>query len=253
MKCMSLMFSVVIASAALTGPLLGTSNAAIFTASYTGDALPQDAASNPQFTKVLDSDVDLSPPAVANESVSDGILTVHTEENRGFIEYRLDGGPESAWNPTGAGTTIELKLKVDHNSPGADWAGTILVGTGNRFWALVIGTGFISDLASGGDLAINTSDAFHTYRLVIADEANGPLSIYVDGSTTAARSWAGADSTANRLSFGDLTGNESGQIQWDSIEWTNAVAEAPVPEPSTFALAVIGATGLLRRRRSVAL
>jgi hypothetical protein len=217
-----------------------------FTHSYTGDALPQDPLTVPQWTKVLDSD-EAGPNTT--ESASGGILTVFTASVPDFIEYRQDGG--GAWNPTALGSTVETRLKVDFNSEGASYAGDLVILTGARGWFMRFGTGSINEVLGGGTLEMDTSSAFHTYRFTTTEAANAPLNLYVDGSTTPAITFAGVDTGSNRLGFGDATTSlEGGQIQWDYIDWTNAGAFAPVPEPSTLALMALGGTALLRTRRA---
>lgn len=212
---------------------------------YSGDALPE--SSSPAWSRYFDGDV----------SVSGGILTVTTPGTHGgsdidYSETRIIGGTGQPWNPTGAGTTVEIRVKTDYNVSGHSWAGAIRIDTENRFWWMLIGEGYITDNAGGGDLPIVTNDAFHTYRFVISNEATGPLDLYVDGNTTPAHSWAGASTSGtSRIAFGDLGNAEQGQIQWDYIQWTNDGAFAPVavPEPAALSLLGLGALTLIRRRK----
>jgi hypothetical protein len=217
-------------------------NASIFTSSYEGSALPDDASSNPQWSKFLDSDG-------ASSSVSGGILTISTTASES-LAYRLFGGSGNAWDPTGAGSTIEINLKVDSQDAGAGRAGDILIGTGTQEWLLRWGTTVISEELGGGSVAMTTTDAFHTYRFTIPND-EGPLTLYVDGGTTPVMTWAGVDGTADRLDFGDtLDPGDGGTVQWDYIRWTNAGAIAPsVPEPTMLSLAALGGVFLLGRRR----
>jgi hypothetical protein len=196
-----------------------------FISGYEADNLPQSPLTSPQWNKVLDSDP--TGPGTS-ESVSNGILTVFTASKTDYLEYRIDGGPGSSWSPTGVGSTLEVRLKTDFNTSSADWAGNLVFSTGSRGWNLGIGANFISDFSGGGDFPIVTNDSFHTYRFTIKDEVNGPLAMYVDGSSTPAKFWPGAASATNRLGFGDVTSsNEGGQIQCDYLRWTNKGRFAP--------------------------
>lgn len=196
-----------------------------FTAAYEGNNLPQSALTTPQWIKAIDSD-----PAGPNtsESVSNGILTIFTASKADYLEYQMPGGAGQAWSPSGAGSTLEVRLKTDFNTAGASLAGNLVIATGNRGWTLAIGENQITDLSGGGSYLTNTKDGFHTYRFTIADEVNGALAMYIDGARFPAKIWQGTSSTANRISFGDTTSSyEGGQIQWDYIRWSNQGKYAP--------------------------
>jgi hypothetical protein len=229
------------AAAIVFGASYAQSAPAPFDYGYEADALPE--SSTPSWNRYFDGDV----------SVSGGILTVTTPGTHGgsdpdFSEIRLLGGSGQPWDTTGAGTTVEVKVKTDYNVSGHSWAGSILIDTGVRRWHMLIGEGYITDNAGGGDFPIVTNDAFHTYRFVIADETNGPLDMYVDGNTTPTNSWGGAGSVSSRIAFGDLGNSDQGQVQWDYVRWTNDGAYAPVPEPASLSLMALGALALRRRR-----
>jgi len=214
-----------------------------FSASYEGDFLPDSASSNPQWSALYTE---------GSASVSGGILTITTTGAQSEA-YRYVGGTGTAWDPTGAGSTIEINLKVDSVDAGAGRAGDMLIATGTNAWLLRWGNGVISEELNGDSYLMATTDAFHTYRLTIPNDT-GPMNLYVDGNTTAATSFAGvASGTLTRIDFGDtLDPGDGGVVQWDYIRWTNAGAYAPeaVPEPASLGVVALGGLALLRRRRA---
>jgi len=108
-----------------------------FTFGYEGNYLPQNPLTVPQWAKVLDSD-ETGPNT--SESATNGVLTVYTANKSDYLEYRMDGGAGMNWNPTGAGSTVEVRLKTDFNAASASWAGNLVIGTGSRAWTFGIGT-----------------------------------------------------------------------------------------------------------------
>jgi hypothetical protein len=209
--------------AAAASVLMGSAaNAAWYTASYEADYLPQDPLSAPQWQKYFDG----------TGTVADGVLTVTTDNTSSgdgpYLEYRLDGG--GAWNPTGAGTTVEMRYKVNFNDPtGEGWAGSFMLGTGERYWSAKIGTNFITVVGAGDfylpSIGIDAS-TYHTYRFTTANDT-GNLDLYVDGAVTPAHSFVPTVATLSRLAFGDLGAPEGGQVAWDYIRWTNAGVVIP--------------------------
>jgi MYXO-CTERM domain-containing protein len=204
---------------------------------YDGVAVPE--SSTPAWARYYDGDY----------SASGGILTVttpgtHGGSDPGYLEFQQTG----SWSPSGAGTTVEVRLKTIYNGPNG-WAGGMAISTGTEAWPIFIGGGFITVSGGGtGDLAINTSDAFHTLRFT-TDETSGDVNLYVDGNTTPAHTWGSSASGSNVLAFGVTNGVQTGgQIEWDYIQWTNDGAFAPVPEPAALSLLGLGALALRRRR-----
>ena len=209
--------------AATAGVFMGTvAQAAWYTASYEGNAAPEDVASNPQWQKYF----------LGTGAVAGGYLTVTTPTEPGsgddhYLEYRLDGG--GAWNPTGAGTTLEISFKTNYTND-SGWGGSFMLATGQMLWPIRIGTNFVSGPGGDFNLPANLgidSSTFHTYRFTTANDS-GDLQMYVDGSTTPAHTFTGGTPTSTvRLAFGDLGGPEDGQIVWDYIRWTNAGVVVP--------------------------
>ena len=97
-----------------------------------------------------------------------------------------------------------------------------------------------------------------TYRVTYDGSlATNDWNLYADGSllwSSGALVAANFAAVPNQVTFGDYSsGAFYGATNWDFISWTDAGAFAPVPEPTyTLALLLIGATGLIRRRKRAA-
>ena len=218
-----------------------------FTASYEADYAPEDPLSVPQWQKYFDG------TGVA----AGGLLTVTTNiaaapgSNEHYLEYRLPGG--GAWNPTGAGSTVEISFKTNLTND-SGWGGSFQIATASRRWSFRLGTNWVScegtpDFHLPTNLGIDSS-TFHTYRFTTVDDSS-PMQMYVDGAASPVATFAGVAGSGNQLAFGDLGGPEDGELVWDYFRWTNAGAFAPVvPEPGMLSLAMIGFAGLLRRHRT---
>jgi hypothetical protein len=213
-----------------------------FTQSYEADALPDDPSSSPQWQRFFGG----------TGTASGGILTVATPgtaPDADYLEYRLSGADGAPWDPTGAGSTVEMRFKSD-SVDASGWSGSALISTGLSQWAIRIGD-FVSISGDDYNLVANGFDptVFHTFRFTTANDT-GDLNMYIDGSTSVTHVFTGgAASAVSRLAFGDLGQPEEGTAEWDYMRWTNAGAFAPVPEPGMMSLATIGLAGLRRRRR----
>lgn len=227
-----------LATAALTQAAV-----APFDYSYEGDAVP--TASSPVWTQNYGG-------AGTSATVNSSILTLSTDAGTDLM-YVVD---PAAWSPDSDGTTVETRMKIDSQA-GNLGAGDLTIVTGAQAWKFAFrtaGGGAITEVIGGGtfltgDVGVNPTDGFHTYRFVISGQS-GPAVLYIDGNTTPAYSWNGVSTGSSYLNFGDDLGDDAGVVQWDYVAWTNNGAFAPeVPEPSTLALAMLAAVSLMRRRR----
>ena len=217
-----------------------TNNGVVWTYTYEGNVLPEN--DTPTWTHNFEN----------TSSVTNSILTVSSTVPLGN-EYRMMGGTGLAWDPTGIGSTFELRLKVDSAEPGSDGAiaGGLALSTGGRGWYLGFSTNnVVYDILTGEWLVTDTTAAFHIYRLVISDETNGPLTLYKDNSPTPLKAYTGVSASSRQLDFGDNHGGHGGQMQWDYVRWTNEEATSPIPEPTAGLLAAMGVMLLFRMRHA---
>jgi hypothetical protein len=106
------------------------------------------------------------------------------------------------------------------------------------------------NLTVGASAVVDTDDAFHTYRIEVST-LTGAIDVFYDsGASPILQSSTFYDVDANPntqiIYWGDYTGLESGESEWQSFSH-NASA---VPEPSTFALGFgVLVIGIISRRR----
>ncbi|MGN6505538.1 MAG: MYXO-CTERM sorting domain-containing protein [Tepidisphaeraceae bacterium] len=210
-----------------------------FTTQYSGDALPE--SSVPAWEKYFADAQDVG-------TVNNGVLTVSTTtDNGGGGDLLYRQSPGTAWNPTSAGSTLEIRMKIDTangSSGGADFG----FGDGTKYAIFSFGTSGITEYQGGGSITTTTNDAFHTYRFLMPS-ASDTITLYIDG--TLASTFTATASGANRIDFGDTLRADMGQSQWDYVSWTNdgVVAPTSTPEPAALGVALLGGVGMLRRRR----
>lgn len=213
----------------------------VWTTQYTGDALPNEAPSDPLWEKVTYGE---GPTA----SVENGILTVDAPYNTALVYL----APNASWAPTILGSTLEVRLKVDTLAPGATWSQTLSISTGTTNFYIGFSPNKVQDFNTGSSFYfMDTTDDFHTYRFTIS--GTDTLALYVDGNMTAAFSGdTGGASAASPSVFFGVAGSpaNAGQVQWDYVQWTNAGSFAPVPEPASVALIGFAIGALFLRRKT---
>lgn len=236
------------AASALVGALITSSAHAnvIWTSTYTGAALPNESPSDPLWTELLWG-------STTTASASGGIFTLSSTDKNDFRLYLTGGGADEAWNPGALGTTIEVRLKVGNVTPGAVWSQTLQISTGVKSYTFGWTSVQVQDFNTGDKFHfMDTTDEFHTYRFTISDTHE--LSLYVDDNPTPViTGHYGIDVSDNWLAFG-LAGNalNSGTVEWEYVQWTNAGAFAPIPEPSTLLLLGVAGGAFLFRRKMAA-
>lgn len=162
------------------------------------------------------------------------------------------------WNGASAnGSTLEFVMKVTRDE-GATAASQIFwsAGEGSFDAGLKLATGDggqIDDLTASNNSASVDFTAWHHWRLVV--NTDGTSSLYMDDNADAVWTAAPGGVVGSQLLFGDGgTVGVGGEMEIAMIRWTNSGAfdGAPVPEPGSLALGLLGGAMLLagRRRRS---
>lgn len=216
-------------------------NGVNFTTVYDGNALPQN--STPAWSA-----------AGTNASVNAGVLTINTTAAQSTY---YTTGPATGWSPTNDGSTVEFGLQVGSVASGATYTTSMSLYNGVKAYSLSFTDTGIVVSNSFGTFALDTTSDFVTYRFVLSADAlaSQTASLYVNNSSTALFSgYAGGGASLNFIRFGDASGIAGGIAKYDYVAFTNAGAYAPVPEPATVGLALLG-LGIFaarRRRQSVA-
>ena len=114
------------------------------------------------------------------------------------------------------------------------------------------------DLVRGPSVALDTTSAFHIYRLEV-DTTSGAIAVFYDNSAAAVLTGATFGSGSfngaqQRVGFGDGSSLASGTSRWISIQHnaSTITSAAAAPEPGSLALlalAGVPALGIIVRRR----
>jgi len=212
-------------------------NGVNFTTVYDGNALPQN--STPAWSA-----------SGTNASVNAGVLTINTTAAQST--YYTTGGA-TGWSPTTDGSTVEFGLQVGSVASGATYTTSMGLYNGVKAYSLSFTDTGIVVSNSFGTFALDTTSDFVTYRFVLSANAlaSQTASLYVNNSSTALFSGyaGGGDSKNNFIRFGDASGSAGGIAKYDYVAFTNAGAYAPVPEPATVGLALLGLGIFAARRR----
>lgn len=185
-------------------------------------------------------------------ALAGGILTLSTSQTDESTYYIETGSILDMSSPF----FIEANLKFVSGASNAAYRAPISIGLtveANVGNALYIGQDEVffatGDTSTGTKVSVDTSDAFHTYR--IEYDGSGGLELFYDGnaaplltgSTFNSSSFNGPD---ERIIWGEFSIHTVGVSQWTSFQHN-----ATVPEPSSAValLGVCGALGYRARRR----
>jgi hypothetical protein len=192
---------------------------------------------------------------VGNASVSGGILTINTSSCFEYLLYpRLtDTGwkYDDIWNNTVSnerGWMIETRMKVDPStqsnlSYNGTWNIHLWIHDHTYLTVLDIEKYKISIMYPDWnvDYAMDTTNAFHTYRI----EGKGEMfKVFVDGNLAIDyhRSWIGGGSEV--LAFGDGSIAGCSKSYWDYFTYDTYQERSSVPGPPTIFLLGAGLFGL---------
>lgn len=229
--------------------ITGTKDSADFTYKYEADVLP-DAAG---LGFVLND-----PNGVFATSVTlgGGFLSINTDTNataNDGIWYQLDGGVGTAWDPSFLGDyTVEIRAFVSPTNSGTFGAGLAMNDENSDGLAQLFQSKVVMDLDTIPTDPNN--DGYHVFRFTsISDgsSAGQVTRVYRDGVQV------GSDVAQNTafpnpplLRFGDfISGSAEVNFDIDYLRWDLTGAYAPVPEPGSLALALMGGLALIGRRR----
>jgi hypothetical protein len=184
-------------------------------------------------------------PAFAN-----GIMTV-SGPTEGFYTSGVSGGFTGVWDNIVAanGFTYEARLRTSNATSGLSLiAGSGLAGTGliqisstGIYWTYLNPAGSGAPYKIGG--TYDNSTDFHNYR--IAQSPSGKFYVWRDGELVGNELGVVFGQTWNYAQFAaQPAGFESNTGEFDYVRIQTG-AYAPVPEPTTLALLVTGAIGLL--------
>jgi hypothetical protein len=161
------------------------------------------------------------------------------------IEARLKIGTDAPHDPDFGAVTIVMKRTSTGSSSSNTRNRRIILGIGNNFvvlWSFADGTGPHTYIT--GD----NTDGYHDFRITQAQSAN-TVNFWRDGALlyTGVPDDGGGSGTG-QMYFGDGSGSAGGPtISVDYFAWTTGAHEyepSVVPEPHSFALALLGAFGL---------
>lgn len=247
------------AGSAMAATLGGPLDSSLFAHKYEGDVLP--TAAGLGFALVDPAGLASTVDNPASLGVSGGVtyLRLDTDTNTPNSEvfsYRLTGGPGTNWNPHFlGGFTIELRAIIRPTNSGTYGAG---IGASDENSTGL--TQFFHDHITGdnGTSVSTASNAggWHTFRIAsysTDDSSAGQVyEIFRDGVSIAVIG-QNTNFPTPTLEFGDfISGVPAMNWDIDYLRWdtTGAYAPAPIPEPTIMGLAMVGAAGLLVRRRN---
>jgi hypothetical protein len=237
----------------LTGQVFAvviTADSATWEGSYEGDVKP----GSDGFTGSSAASASCHPGAPATDP---GILWVSSVDNN-TSPYWTKTTPPVLDLTTGDSFEVRLKMLQAQNS--ANWATCMFIiqtqaagGAATKSYTLAITDTQIRLQTVGGStryITMDTTDAFHTYRVTYSSAGFG---LFLDDNPSQVTGGGvSSDVSGNPgplMQFGDFTGTDDSEYLLDYIRWTNADA-FPAPEPATMGLLLVGGVlGVIRKRK----
>lgn len=192
-------------------------------------------------------------------SFAGGVLSIQTSAAHSARQYYTMGGVDLDFS-SGAPFWLEAEMKYISGSQTSGWwraPGHMSFRFDNgRIAVLEIRKDLIyirnGDNSAGDTAAVDTDDAFHTYRMeALGTGAGTTVNVYQDGSLVLSDNALYAAGGAASVSWGEASTLATGTTQWKRVSHNMAaVAVTPVPEPGSWALwaAGLAAMGFLTRR-----
>lgn len=185
-----------------------------------------------------------------------------TSVTDGIAEFPLGGG-DGYWGYADAGFsaatgwTIDTRIDVSADNSASQYFSVVIDEPGEGLIQLRASKGSVVVYGEGsgplgGTVPVDLTGEFHVLRLtrsgdnvrLYVDDAADPL---VDATYSISTIYGG-----NRLLFGKVDSGTSGlyEVDYINVDTTQAIQEAPIPEPATAGLLALGGVmTLLRRRR----
>jgi hypothetical protein len=191
----------------------------------------------------------------AGLATSGSNVSINLTENNGWIEHDNDATP---WELGTGSWSVEVRAMVGANNGAGGF--TIWGALNGERNIMTIRESSVTDLGGNVFSVNNNVGEFHDFRLVY-DGDDDAYHYFRDGLMITPADGIGeqAGSGNTRLIIGDCCSNIAGEpfggpdtiVELEYIRYDNTGAFAPVPEPASSVMLILGSMALFLRRRSV--